>query len=964
MPIWRPLVDEFHTALTQSGVFRTVTLRRLTAAGTLAGSDARDSYGDGRTVTLLITDCMGPQWRSGVAGNRWYRTLRRWCARMPVAVVQPLPERLWRTTALPAETARIGASWPAAPNTSYDVESYTLESAEHGAFPVPFLEASAPWLGNWSRLVAQAGRVPGSIALLGTNPPPSPVDEQGRGDVSRLSPQELLLRFRSLASPEAFRLAGHLAVGRPRLPVMRLVQAAIERNPQPQHLAEVILSGMLMVVPGPPGSYAFRPGVREALLRTLPRSAHHLTTELLFRVGELIDERAGVVPGTLQVAAPGGTDITADGRPIAEVREESVRRLGGTVPDKRLLLDTYRMERELGPGSGVWKAVDTRGGQTVAAYRYEVGPSDRGSFLEQARALAAVRHPNVVGVHFYGFWGGHAWLVTDFVDEGGFRLPYWMLTSVANQVAQCLAVVHGQNLAHGRLTPNCLLLCPDGTVKVTRFALGPRRDTGESKDLDDLGRLLSELLGGPAVPEQREPGDTGLPRARRAFWERFSDAVDDLLSTELDRQRRGRDLCRSRTYDKQSAAASDPYGYHLLGPVRVTHEGRTLPVTIPEEQALLCMLLLRSGRTVTRRELAAGLWGDRLSERRADRDLDRHAARLRNTLGAGILATTPGGYALYATPRTVDLHQCEDLAARAGFRREDGETSTARDLVQYALDLWQGEPLEGVPGPAAEAARVRLRALRLDLCAKRAELDLENGELARAEADLIALMRSHPAREDFRRLHMIALRRQGRVDEALRSYEEYQEHLEHEGLGEPGVLLRTLYRGVTDDRGPSRTAITLEISPAGEASRTFSALAGTLPRLLSLLESNADQYETLGREGAYTIRAETHASATSVVSALGSFMRELQSGFTELADPPTVRVTLWHVFGVDRPAAPPAVRTALERLSETVVVMLSPTLHRELRTHFPHIDASRFRPLHGEEPSSLPLAWYCSVDGF
>lgn len=969
MPVWRPLVGELHTALAQSGVFRTVALNRLTADGTLCGSGSLGSYGDGRTVTLLITDCMGPQWRSGAAGSRWYQTLRRWCARMPVAVVQPLPERLWRTTALPAETARIGASWPAAPNSSYDVESYTLESAEPGAFPVPFLEASAPWLGNWSRLVAHSGRLPGSVALLGMAPPPSPVDDQGRGDVSRLSPAELLLRFRSLASPEAFRLAGHLAVGRPRLPVMRLLQAAIERNPQPQHLAEVILSGMLMAVPGPPGSYAFRPGVQEELLRTLPRSARHLTAELLVRIGELIDERAGVAPGTFQVAAPGGTDVTADGEPIAAVREESVRRLGGTPrDDPGLLLGKYRMVQELGRGSGVWKAVDIHGGQTVAAYRYEVGPSDRETFLERAQALTDVRHPNVVGVRLFGFWNGGAWLVADFVegvtlaeltDEGGFRLPYWMLTSVANQVAQCLTVVHSQGLAHGRLTPNCLLLCPDGTVKVTRFALEGGRGTGESADLDDLGRLLSELLGGPAVPEQQGLADTELPRARRAFWERFSEAVDDLLSADLDRQRRGRDLCMSPTYDKQSASASDPYGYQLLGPVRVTRNGRPLSIVPPEEQALLCMLLLRSGRTVTHRELAQGLWGTRFSEQRAERELAEHAARLRNTLGAGILATTSGGYALYATPRTVDVHQCEDLAARAEFRREDGETATARELVQYALDLWQGEPLEDVPGPAAEANRLRLRALRLYLCAARAELDLDNGDFAQAETDLSGLVRSHPAREDFRRLHMLALRHQGRIGEAISSYEEY---LEHGRRGETSTELVLLYHELIRTRERGRTAITLEISPPGLHPRPLSALAETLPRLLALGGLAPDQYEVLGREDDHLIRAESDASATSVLSALEPVLHQLPDDLGVLSDPATVRVTFWQASGSDRPVAPPDVRAALERVSGSVVVVISPTLHGELTDGVTPVDASRFQPLYAEDPTTPPLAWYYSIE--
>lgn len=190
MPVWRPLVRELHTALAQSGVFRTVELHRLTVDGRVRRPGSQESYADGRTVTLLVSDCMGPQWRSGPAGTRWYRTLRRWAARMPVAVLQPLPERLWRTTALPATTARIAAPWPAAPNSTYTVDSYATDDLPTpGRLPLPVLEPSAPWLANWSSLVAGSSPLPGSVALLDFAPAPAPVDDLGRGDVEQLSPR-------------------------------------------------------------------------------------------------------------------------------------------------------------------------------------------------------------------------------------------------------------------------------------------------------------------------------------------------------------------------------------------------------------------------------------------------------------------------------------------------------------------------------------------------------------------------------------------------------------------------------------------------------------------------------------------------------------------------------------------------------------------------------------------------------
>ncbi|MFJ2930271.1 SAV_2336 N-terminal domain-related protein [Streptomyces massasporeus] len=326
MPVWRPLVSELHAALAQSGIFRTVTLHPATPDGRARQVPVLD---DGRTATLVVSDCMGPQWRPGEAGDRWYRTLRNWSHRMPLAVVQPLPEHLWPTTALPAEPGLLTAPTTAAPTATLAFTPYDASPPPDGALPLPVLEPGAPWLAHWAALLADPGgaRTPGAVAWL--PPAPAPPAEPAP-DLTTASPEDLVLRFRATASPEAFRLAGHLALAVPSVPVMRLVQRTLDRDPRPQHLAEVILSGMLTSVPGPPGSYAFRPGVRELLLRSLPRTARGRTREFLARVGGLIDERAGLAAG--QFRAETGDGHGEAGPAFATVSEETVRRLGGTDP--------------------------------------------------------------------------------------------------------------------------------------------------------------------------------------------------------------------------------------------------------------------------------------------------------------------------------------------------------------------------------------------------------------------------------------------------------------------------------------------------------------------------------------------------------------------------------------------------------------------------------------------------------
>ncbi|MFH9707288.1 SAV_2336 N-terminal domain-related protein [Streptomyces luteogriseus] len=326
MPVWRPLVSELHAALAQSGIFRTVTLHPATPDGRARQVPVLD---DGRTATLVVSDCMGPQWRPGEAGERWYRTLRSWAHRMPLAVVQPLPEHLWSTTALPAEPGLLTSPTTAAPTAALAFAPYDASPPPDGALPLPVLEPGAPWLAHWAALLADPGgaRTPGAAAWL--PPAPAPPAEPAP-DLTTASPEDLVLRFRATASPEAFRLAGHLALAVPSVPVMRLVQRTLDRDPRPQHLAEVILSGMLTAAPGPPGSYAFRPGVRDLLLRSLPRTARGRTREFLARVGGLIDERAGLTAG--QFRAETGDGEGAAGPAFATVSEETVRRLGGADP--------------------------------------------------------------------------------------------------------------------------------------------------------------------------------------------------------------------------------------------------------------------------------------------------------------------------------------------------------------------------------------------------------------------------------------------------------------------------------------------------------------------------------------------------------------------------------------------------------------------------------------------------------
>ncbi|MFD5131616.1 SAV_2336 N-terminal domain-related protein [Streptomyces olindensis] len=855
MPVWRPLVSELHTALAQSGIFRTVTLHPATPDGRARHVPVLD---DGRTVTLVVSDCMGPQWRPGAAGERWYRTLRRWARHMPLAVVQPLPEHLWSTTALPAEPGLLTSPSTAAPAASLAFTPYDDAPPPERALPLPVLEPGAPWLAHWAALVADPGgaRTPGAAAWL--PPVPTPPAESAP-DLTTASPEDLVLRFRATASPEAFRLAGHLALAVPSVPVMRLVQRTVDRDPRPQHLAEVILSGMLTSVPGPPGSYAFRPGVRELLLRSLPRSARGRTRDFLARVGGLIDERAGLAAGEFRAEADGGQG--GAGPAFATVSEETVRRLGGEA----LFAGRYRLIGPRGGNGLVSQAVDTRTDRQVIVRRYREQPAPRERFLREAGALAGIDDPNVVRVLDFGVEGDTPYLVTEFVDgltvaEVLSGLDFRAFTRLVGQGMAGLRALHAHGLVRGERGPAGLLLRPDGTVLLSRFALGEEsRGKDAESDLAEFRWLLKQLAAGGWVPaEHRELVDL-IDRHRLA------EAAD--YATRLD----------------TTGPWPPSRSFTLLGPPRISDGTRDIEPPSPMALALLCMLLLRPGRRVSHTELATGLWEEPPPEREAVARLEELAAEARRVLPPDRLLSFSHSYALHAPDVYVDVSHHEELLAEDARR---------------ALGLWYGEPLDGVPGPAAAATRSRLRALRQDILAAQAVTEKAAAEEAAAEETT--------------------------ADEAAAG----------EATAEETTAPTVLFEA-DDLTGHPEARITLEYAVHEMLSR--GALA-------------PHQFDVRVRPNGYVVHAEP---GTYVLPVLVAVLRGLPEVLTGLVDPPPLTVTFW-----DRPTPPPAAPP----VPAGIQVVVSPAVYEQFAASSAAQGPQRLQPLYqGGATDTPPVAWYCPL---
>ncbi|MYX26577.1 tetratricopeptide repeat protein [Streptomyces sp. SID8381] len=251
-----------------------------------------------------------------------------------------------------------------------------------------------------------------------------------------------------------------------------------------------------------------------------------------------------------------------------------------------------------------------------------------------------------------------------------------------------------------------------------------------------------------------------------------------------------------RMPERRGPGAPAPLRFGVLGPVRAWRGEEPLHTGSPQQRALLAALLLREGRTATASELIDALWGEE-PPHQALAAVRTYASRLRKALDPDILVSESGGYAVRGLGEdALDLAAAQELAAAADKARAAGDLGRAREALRGALALGDGEPLAGLPGPYAEAQRVRLEEWRLQLLEARLDLDLEQGCHAEAVSELTALTAAHPLRERLRELLMLALYRSGRQAEALAVYADTHRLLAEELGVDPRPELRDLQQRI------------------------------------------------------------------------------------------------------------------------------------------------------------------------
>ena len=180
-------------------------------------------------------------------------------------------------------------------------------------------------------------------------------------------------------------------------------------------------------------------------------------------------------------------------------------------------LGPYEIVAPLGAGGmgEVYRARDERLGRDVAIKvlpaSFTGSPDRLRRFEQEARAVGALNHPNILAVHDTGSQNGVQYIVTELLDGKTLRdmlndgaLPVRRALTLFQQVANGLAAAHDKGIVHRDLKPENIFITKDGRVKILDFGLAK-----QTTPVPATESLNGATLGAPVTEAGAVMGTVG-----------------------------------------------------------------------------------------------------------------------------------------------------------------------------------------------------------------------------------------------------------------------------------------------------------------------------------------------------------------------------------------------------------------------------------------------------------------------
>lgn len=174
----------------------------------------------------------------------------------------------------------------------------------------------------------------------------------------------------------------------------------------------------------------------------------------------------------------------------------------------------YRLEQKIGDSgmSEVWLATDLELDRPVAL-KLLAPNADRQRFEREARAAAALSHPNINQLFDFGEIEGRPYMVLEFLPGGTLEdqlvndrpLPDEQTARIARDLADGLAHAHAHGLIHRDLKPANVLFDSEGRAKIADFGIAHMGNAGTLTEAGTVLGTAAYISPEQAAGEQATP---------------------------------------------------------------------------------------------------------------------------------------------------------------------------------------------------------------------------------------------------------------------------------------------------------------------------------------------------------------------------------------------------------------------------------------------------------------------------